>query len=113
MRARIILGMMLSMTGPLTVGAAEPDRLFRDQVAPIFERRCVHCHGESAPKGGMSLATAGGLARGGKNGPVVVPGKPDESLLIDMVSGDPPEMPHKDRPLATDQVASLRRWIEQ
>ena len=65
------------------------------------------------PKGGLSLATGAGLIRGGKNGPAVVPGKPEESLLLDMVSGDAPVMPQKDKPLSKEQVESLRLWIEQ
>jgi hypothetical protein len=94
-------------------GPAESDRLFREQVAPIFERRCLHCHGTSAPKGGLSLVTGEGLVRGGESGPAVVPGKPEESLLLEKVSGDAPEMPQKDTPLLKEQVESLRRWIEQ
>ncbi len=53
------------------------------------------------------------LFRGGDGGPAVVPGKPGESLLIEMVSGDAPEMPQKDRPLSREQVAGLRRWVEE
>src|SRR5262245_29548231 len=98
----IVIGVLLA--GSPTTGAAEPDRLFREQVAPILERWCVHCHGADSPKGGLSLVTGRGLLRGGKNGPVIVPGKPLESLLIDMVSGDAPEMPQKDKPLSKEQV---------
>jgi hypothetical protein len=110
--ARIIIGLGLTF-GPLVAGAAESDRLFREQVAPILERRCLHCHGSDSPKGGLSLATGRGLLGGGESGPAVVPGKPEESLLIDMVTGDAPEMPQKDKPLEKEQVESLRRWIEQ
>ena len=110
-RISVWLGIVLVLS--TSTGAAEPDRLFREQVAPIFEERCVHCHGAELPKGGLSLATGAGLIRGGKNGPAVVPGKPEESLLLDMVSGDEPEMPQKDKPLSKEQVESLRRWIEQ
>jgi mono/diheme cytochrome c family protein len=92
--------------------AAEPDRLFREQVAPIFEQRCVRCHGARSPKGGLSLVTGEGLRRGGETGPAIVPGNPDESLLIDMISGDKPQMPWKDAPLTKAQVESLRRWIQ-
>ena len=113
MAARIFNGLLIVMMGPQAVPAAEPDRQFREQVAPILERRCVPCHGSDAPKGGLSLATARGLLRGGESGAVVVPGKPEESLLIDMVSGDAPEMPQKDKPLSKEQVEGLRRWIEQ
>ena len=90
-----------------------PTGLFREQVAPILERRCLHCHGAETQKGGLSLASGKGVLRGGENGPAVVPGKPGESLMLEMVSGDAPEMPQKDRPLSKEQVEGLRRWVEQ
>ena len=92
--------------------AAADDQFFRDQVAPILERRCVHCHGGSAPKGNLSLTTAAGASKGGDGGPAVVPGKPDESLLIEMISGDKPAMPQKEKPLSNDETAAIRSWIE-
>jgi hypothetical protein len=109
----IAIGLVIVLAGPLAAGAAEPDRLFREQVAPIFEQRCVHCHGSDSPKGGLSLVTGRSVLKGGENGPAVVPGKPEESLLIDMVSGDAPQMPQKDKPLGKEQVEGLRRWIAQ
>ena len=91
--------------------ALADERFFQDKVAPIFERHCVVCHQGEKPKGGLSLAMAGGLAKGGENGPVVEPGKPDESLLVEVISGDKPAMPKKSRPLSKDDVALIRRWI--
>ena len=87
------------------------DAYFRDKVAPIFERHCVACHQGEKPKGELSLATAGGLAKGGEHGAVVEPGKPDESLLIEAISGDRPAMPKKARPLSKTDVAVIRKWI--
>jgi hypothetical protein len=115
MTTRIVNGLLILLVGPPAAAAlaAEPDRLFREQVAPILERRCVGCHGTEAPKGGLSLATARGVLRGGQSGPVVEPGKPEESLLIEMVSGNAPEMPQKDKPLSPEQVDGLRRWIAE
>ena len=92
--------------------SAADDQLFRDKVAPVLERRCVHCHGERAPKGNLSLTTSAGALKGGDSGPAVVPGKPDESLLLEMISGDQPAMPQKEKPLSRDEVAAIRRWIE-
>ncbi len=88
------------------------DRLFRERVAPVLESRCVRCHGDLAPKGGLNLTTVGELLKGGKSGPAVVPRKPDESVLLDKITGDPPEMPLKEKPLSRQEVASIRAWIE-
>ena len=64
------------------------------------------------PKGHLSLTTSAGAFKGGDGGPVVVPGKPDESTLVEMISGDRPAMPQKEKPLSKDEVATIRRWIE-
>lgn len=88
------------------------DKLFRERIAPIFESRCVRCHGGEKPKGGLSLISARQLQKGGESGPVVVPGKPDESSLVDYVSGDKPEMPKDGKPLSADEVAAIRKWIQ-
>jgi hypothetical protein len=94
----------------LTVG---DDTWFRDRVAPLLESRCVRCHGGVATKGGLSLATAQALRNGGDSGPAVEPGKPEESLLLEKVSGEAPEMPKGGRPLSADERTVLRQWIEQ
>jgi Protein of unknown function (DUF1553)/Protein of unknown function (DUF1549)/Planctomycete cytochrome C len=92
--------------------AGADDATFRDKVAPILERRCVHCHDGATHKGNLSLSTAAAVFKGGDSGPAVVPGKPDESLLLDMISGNPPEMPQTDKPLTQQEVASIRSWIQ-
>jgi mono/diheme cytochrome c family protein len=91
----------------------QADRFFRERVAPVFETRCVHCHGDSAPKGGLSLTRAAGVLKGGESGPAVVPGRPDESELLDAVVGEPPAMPKKGDRLTPAQVADLRAWVER
>ena len=91
---------------------AADDVLFRDKVAPILETRCVRCHGDLAPKGGLNLTTLSELLEGGETGPAVVPNKPDESVLLDKISGNLPEMPLKEKPLSAAEVAGIRAWIE-
>lgn len=106
---QMLLLVAISVVGGRFVMADEA--LFRDKVAPIFERHCVVCHQGEKPKGGLSLATAGGLAKGGESGAVVEARKPDESLLVELISGDKPAMPQKARPLSKGDVATIRRWI--
>ena len=105
------LATLIALAAAPTVATAD-DRFFRDQVAPVFERRCVHCHGGSAPKGNLSLTTAAGVSKGGDGGPAVVPGKPDESILVEMISGARPAMPQKEKPLSKQETAAIRKWIE-
>jgi mono/diheme cytochrome c family protein len=91
-------------------GSSRADDAFAP-VASILETRCLRCHGADDPKGKLSLATAEGLAAGSENGPVVVPGEPGESVLLDVVSGDAPTMPQADDPLTGEEVAAIRAWI--
>jgi hypothetical protein len=95
---------------PSAFGADDP--FFQERIAPVFERRCVRCHGDSTRKGNLSLTTASGAFKGGDGGPAVVPGKLGESLLLEMISGDKPAMPQKETPLSLGEVASIRKWIE-
>ncbi|MEO2021643.1 MAG: DUF1553 domain-containing protein [Pirellulaceae bacterium] len=95
--------------------AADPSaatRYFQQQVAGILEQHCLGCHRGDKPKGGLDLSRRQHLLRGGESGPAIVSGKPAESLLIDYVSGETPEMPKNTRPLSSDQVKILSRWIQ-
>ncbi len=93
----------------LVDGSAAPD--FERDVALLLERRCVSCHQQGAAKGGLALDRRDSLERGGEQGPPIVAGRPDASLLLDYVSGDDPEMPRQGPPLTADEVAVLRNWI--
>ncbi|MDB5388405.1 MAG: hypothetical protein JWM11_4051 [Planctomycetaceae bacterium] len=85
---------------------------FRDHVAPILERKCLSCHAGDDAKGGFSLETATTANQGGDTGPAFEAGKPNESYLLKLVSGDKPKMPKNGPPLTAEQVGILRRWIE-
>ena len=64
------------------------------------------------PKGVSILADSVHALAGGESGAAIVPGKPDESLLIQYISGDKPEMPKNASPLKPDEVLAIRHWIE-
>ena len=61
---------------------------FATQVKPILETRCLNCHARGKYKAGLSLEDRAGLVQGGESGPAIVPGKADDSLLVQLVSGD-------------------------
>ena len=84
---------------------------FVDSVGPIFAARCVTCHNEKNPEGGFSLATGDAALAESDSGQVIVPGKPDDSILLDYISGKDPEMPKEDEPLSDEEVAAIRVWI--
>lgn len=106
---RRLLAIAIGLTLPAAVHA--DDRAFRDRVASVLRHHCLRCHQGIKPKGGLDLATAKGLLAGADGNPVVVPHKPDESRLIDVVSGEKPEMPKNGKPLSSQEIQALRDWI--
>ena len=89
---------------------------FENDVRPIFETRCYVCHGSENQLSEFRLDRRADALRGGGSGvPAIVPHKSDESLLIRYVSGADENivMPPQGPRLTSDQVALLRRWIDQ
>ena len=85
-------------------------------IVPILERVCVSCHNPDKTKGELLLTTREGLDKGGENGVVVVPGKPDDSPLVTRcelpVDHDDHMPPDGKKQPTPDEVAALRRWVQ-
>jgi mono/diheme cytochrome c family protein len=79
------------------------------EAGAILASQCVSCHGPEKKKGGLDLTLRERALAGGQSGPVIVPGEPDESLLVEKVTGG--EMPPTGA-LSADQVATVRAWVE-
>ena len=74
--------------------------------------RCHKCHAGAKHKGGLRLDSREAVLKGGETGPAVVPGKPDESLLMHAVRHrDGLAMPPKGK-LNESQIAALEQWIK-
>jgi len=86
---------------------------FSRDVQPVLAQNCISCHRPEKRKGKLDLTTFAAIEAGGKDGPIVIPGKPAESALVKMVGGDTPEMPNKGDPLTAAQVSVLALWVEQ
>jgi len=82
-------------------------------VVPILKRSCTGCHHPGKLKGELDLTTYAALQKGGKHGPSFKPGDPEESRIIEEVSGEEPNMPKEGDPLSKDEVALLARWIKE
>ncbi|NND99346.1 MAG: DUF1549 domain-containing protein, partial [Pirellulaceae bacterium] len=91
-------------------GSARGDDFFRDQVAPILRSRCLVCHNAELPNGDLSLQDAHGVSMAES----IVPGSAEKSTLIDLISpvSGKAEMPQEGPPLTSDQIAAIRRWID-
>jgi mono/diheme cytochrome c family protein len=83
------------------------------QIRPMFELKCFECHDAQEREGDLELTAVASMLRGGKKaGAAIVPGKPDESPLIQYLTGERrPRMPKNYKPLTDDQIALVRRWI--
>jgi WD40 repeat protein len=86
---------------------------FYRQVRPIIQRNCSGCHQPSKAGGKLVVTSYEALTKGGEGGPGVVPNKPEESTLIEVISGDKPLMPLKADPLKKTQVELISRWISE
>ena len=93
-----------------------PQPMFAGLVAPILKQKCLACHRTGKQKGDLNMETFANLIRGGKNGSPIVPGKPDESLLMQRILlplHAEEHMPPVGKPqLAQTDLDFLRRWIE-
>jgi hypothetical protein len=97
--------------------AAKPDEIsFAATVKPILARRCFACHGPTAENGGLRLhkrETAFAELESGDR--AIVPGRPEESVLIARVSAkdESERMPPEGKPLTPAEIVALRTWIAQ
>jgi hypothetical protein len=95
---------------------------FINDVAPILKENCYACHDAKKHSGKLEMTSYAKLRHGGANDDPIVPGKPDESLIMELLTADgakrmPP--PPKDRISPTEgalppaKIAVIRKWIEQ
>lgn len=104
---------------PLPVTAEDDADFFEKKVRPILAERCEACHSAAKGKssGGLSLDTLDGWQKGGENGSPVIPGKPQESLLIKAVlyADEALQMPPKNKggKLTDLEIASLVEWVQR
>lgn len=90
---------------------------FSSEVAPIFAKKCAGCHYPAAGKvkGGLDLSSAAATLAGGESGAAVIPGKAQESLLVQTIEHRvepymPP--PAKGPKLSDAEIAVIRAWID-
>lgn len=99
----------------VTMPAKFSTTFFESRVAPIFSERCVTCHGPEKKKGRLRLDSFDQVMRGGKHGPVIKSGDPNNSEMIRRVSlprDDEHAMPAEGKPgLTATDIAVIAAWI--
>ena len=98
--------------------AAETQALNQHDVIPILLRHCTTCHGLRRQGNDLDLRSRAAMMRGGKSGPALIPGKPEQSLMVEMIRSG--KMPPKKRlfevgvtPVSDSDLAKLSQWILQ
>ncbi|MFI5460363.1 MAG: PSD1 and planctomycete cytochrome C domain-containing protein [Isosphaerales bacterium] len=109
----LIMACAVVWGGRSSLRADEPaaTEFFEKEVRPLLVERCQPCHNAQKSKNGLRLTDREAILKGGDGGQAVVPGKPEESLLIRAVRYlDEPKMPPKKR-LSDADIAKLQRWV--
>ena len=97
---------------PATQPAAEGATVsFATDILPLFESRCIGCHGGDRTQEGLDLKTHASLMAGSDNGSVVTPGDAANSLLVEMVATQ--KMPKRGPKLTPPQVQLITDWVNQ
>jgi cytochrome c553 len=120
LRLRVWLGGLVVLTGVCAVAARAadeaPDReeldFFERKIRPVLVEHCYSCHSETSKevKGGLRLDLREASRRGGESGPAIVPGKPEESLLLSALRYQDLQMPPAGK-LSDETIADFTRWI--
>jgi len=97
--------------------SSAPDSFYTKRIAPVFDSNCVSCHGAGMTHGGLRLDSYALLMHGGKDGVVIVPGKPEKSVLLDRITlpaSDKHAMPAEGKPpLRPEEIAWIKAWIQE
>ena len=100
---------------PFTLSAAELSRadeeLFEVHVRPVLVKNCIGCHGQAKQEGALRLTTLPEMMRGGDSGAAIVPGKPEESLLIEAIRYESYEMP-PEKQMDQKTIDGLVKWVK-
>jgi hypothetical protein len=117
-RGRLLVAVLLaSLIGISDRSARADDREsdFETKIRPVLVGTCFRCHGGARTSGGLRVDTREALLLGGDSGPVLIPGNPAGSLLIQAiqrqkdVSAMPPD---REKTLRADQVADFVAWVK-
>jgi len=94
---------------PAPMPAPRPAVTFEKHILPIFEAKCLSCHGANKKRGGLDMRTVAAMLRGSDSGPSLVPGSPERSLLYEtIVTKKMPPTPNK---LSQSESKLVQEWI--
>lgn len=110
------LCLALTLSANSTTPADEPAKVdFETQIYPLFAKSCHSCHDAKKKTSGYRLDSKTAALGEGEIGRPIVPGSAAESPLVAYIAGDEPglEMPPEGPPLSADEIALIRRWVDE
>lgn len=100
----------LTASAAWTIAADLPVPTFEKEVLPIFQAKCLNCHGANKQKAGLDLRTRAALIKGGETGAAIFPGSAKNSLLWQKIASN--KMPPGKEKLSSAEKAVVQSWIE-
>jgi mono/diheme cytochrome c family protein len=107
----LVLAIFISACGsnqPANTATSAPVS-FANDVAPIFNNRCIQCHSGAQASGQLDLSSYAAIMAGGRNGAVISPGNISQSSLISLIQSG--QMPRSGAKLTSDQIKILEDWV--
>jgi hypothetical protein len=115
MLSRVFITLLVSPIMAVSAADMTPDQraFFEAKIRPVLVKQCYECHSQTSKKlgGKLLLDAPSEMIAGGESGPAVIPGKPDESLIVQAVRYDGLEMPPKKR-LPDNIVNDFAEWVK-
>lgn len=102
---------------PVNAAEQKPNQeqvhFFESKIRPLLIKHCYDCHGEDAQESGLRVDNFEGIVKGGKAGSLIVPGKPEQSLLITAVNyqSNDLQMPPEEK-LSKQEIKDLSDWVK-
>ncbi len=97
-----------------TARTVTPDEFWTSRVEPLLDKQCLKCHAGVRQRGGLDLRSLDTILRGGDSGPAIIPGKPNESRMLQYIlPKSDSHMPPADtkKQLSAEEIAVLKTWI--
>ena len=114
-RLNVLASPLLALlAAPLLAAAPTPEttssNFFEQQIRPVLASKCLKCHGPAKQKSNLRLDSRAAILQGGKKGPAIVPGKPNQSRLIAALKHQGPEMPPNGQ-LPSKTIRAFEAWV--
>ena len=107
----------VGMRGVAAADGPSTPAFYTEKVKPILRTNCGKCHFDMNHKGGLSLMTKASTVKGGRDGVVIVPGDPANSVLVKLIRhegppDDPKPMPPKSPKMSDEDIAVIEQWVK-